>query len=151
MRAHVTSEQLKSALRLSDDLKGKIRDYEQRSWAANLSAPDLKIPWAAFLSKLEKSLKSNLFDDDLLISLIQYLSTLDTISLLEKIGELDIVRQTRFLQLLNWVAQESPDQERRQSAGYVIERMLMAYRYDRYREVYSQSRLVRAIKILSSM
>jgi hypothetical protein len=150
MTGNVSNEELSAALSLGDHIKARIMDYEKKNWAANLSASAVKAEWSDFLSKLESSIKNNTINDEYLLSLINYLSTIDSVSLLEKIKQLDLNRQERFLQLLNWVAKKSPDQSQRENASQVCERILMAYRMEMYPEVYSAERISRAIQIIQS-
>lgn len=150
MTGNVSNEELESALSLGDNIKARIMDYEKKSWAANLSASAVKGQWASFLAKLESAIKNNKIDDEYLLTLINYLSTMDSVSLLEQIKKLDSDRQERFLQLLNWVGMKSPIKEQRESATQVCERILMAYRMQKYPEVYSPARLARAVQIIKS-
>ena len=150
MKGKVSKEELDAALGLSDEVKNRINAYERNHWAANLDSPDMQISWGKFLSKLGHAIKNNSFSDELLVSLIHYLSTMDTVKLLDEVRKLDESRQTRFLQLLDWVAEESPDPSQRANAKSVKERILMAYRLNMYPEIYSPARLARAAQIVSS-
>jgi hypothetical protein len=150
MTGNVSDQELSAALSLGEGVKRRIMDYEKKSWAANLSAGDVKKQWISFLSKLESAIKRNIIDDNSLLTLIHYLSTIDSVSLLEQIKKLDSERQQRFLQLLNWVAKESPDEAQRRNASQVCERILMAYRMEKYPEVYSPARMARAVQIIQS-
>ncbi len=150
MTGNVSKEELGAALSLSEGVKGQIDAYEHRNWAVNLNAPDLKIPWSEFLSAFERGIKAGQFKNNEIVSLINYLSTMDTVGLLAKVGELDPTRQARFLQLLNWVASESKDMSQRSSAKGVQERILMAYRLENYPKIYSTARIARATQVMSS-
>tara|TARA_B100000949_G_C14287409_1_gene455073 strand:+ start:5134 stop:5622 length:489 start_codon:yes stop_codon:yes gene_type:complete len=150
MSGTLGKEQLEAALGLSESIKSMLRDFETKNWAANLSAPEVKKQWGMFISALESAVKTDRVNDELLINLIRFLSTLDSAALLEQIGQLDDGRQVRFMELMNWVAQESPDEGQRKNASQVRERILMTYRLNRYPDVYSTSRLARAYHVISS-
>lgn len=146
----VSKEELASALGLSEHLKSMLLTYELRHWAANLGSDEVKVKWSLFLSRLDSMVKSGNVDDSLVLHLIHYLSTLDSATLLEKIGKMSSERQARFLVLLNWVSTQGPDQSQKNNARSVCERILMAYRMDKFPEVYSSERIARAIQIVSS-
>jgi hypothetical protein len=150
MTGTVTTDTLKSALNLSDDLKKKIQEYETKNWAANLSAKTVSSTWQAFINKLGDAIKKDHLSDDVIIDLIQYLSTLDTANLLEEIGNLNPEKQKRFLDLMNWIVEFSPDENKRNAASNIRERVLMAYRLANYPNIYSSSRIERAMQVLSS-
>ena len=144
----VGAGELEAALSLDNELKGKIAQYEQENWAANLSTPVIQADWRQFLRRLESALKSKSLDDDILIELIQHLSTQDSIALIDQIGRLNPARQNRFINLLNWVADNKDAGESLQRAAQnVRERILMAYRMKQYPNVYSTQRLDRAIRL----
>jgi len=145
----ITTEELGAALNLSPSVQERVNDYERQNWAANLSSPDIHKQWTRFLSVMERALISNVIDDDFLINLIHYLSTMDTVLLLEQVRKLNEKRQSRFLELLNWIADESPDASQKANAASVRERILMAYRLDQYPHIYSPARLSRAIRVIS--
>jgi len=150
MAGTVSREELASALGLSEHIKEMLFSYELSHWAANLKSNDVKVKWSGFLSRLDVMVKKGKVNDTLVLHLIHYLSTLDSASLLGKIGEMNRDRQVRFLVLLNWVATEGPDQSQRNNANSVCERILMAYRMDTFPEVYSEERITRAIQIADS-
>lgn len=146
----VGDAELKAALQLDSSLRVKISEYEQKTWAANLNTPVIQRDWRIFLSKLEKALSSKSLDDNLLIDVVEHISTMDTVALLEQIGKLNQERQSRFLHLLNWVAEnEDASESSQKSATAVRERILMAYRLQQYPHVYSTQRLDRAIMLAS--
>lgn len=147
---HLGIDALNSAMSLSDDLKNKIAQYEQERWAANTSLPDMQQSWRTFLSKLESAIKKNALTDNTLTQLISHLATLDTVYLLEQIGKLDSARQERFIQLLNWLAENSDDQEEKENAAQVRERILMSYRLSVYPKIFSPARIERAIHLLKN-
>lgn len=150
MSGNVSRNELKSAIDLNDELKGKINTYEQGHWAANLSSPEMKLPWSTFIAKLNSAIKKDSLQDSELINIMHFISTMDTVLLLEEIGKLDESRQSRFLDLLNWIAKDSPDESQRLNAQTIKERILMAYRLGTYQEVYSLTRLARATQLISS-
>jgi hypothetical protein len=151
MKGNVGNEELHSALNLSENVKSQIKDYETRNWAANLSASNMSDTWSQFISKLDSAIKEDKLDDGSIINLINYLSTIDTASLLEQIGKLNPARQNRFLELLNWMAQKSPVEEKKLAAEMVRERILMTHRMNKYPEIYSPTRLARAAQIVLSL
>ena len=148
MQGNVSPEELSYSLSLAPELKDKIADYEKKSWAADVDSEWLQTSWRDFLQYLEKAVKKDNLDDKELISLISFLSTKDTVNLLDIIGGLNEDRQLRFIELLNWVADKSSISEQKQAAIQVKERILMTYRMAKYPIVYSQSRISRAIKIM---
>jgi hypothetical protein len=151
MKGNVGNEELHSALNLSENVKNQIKDYETKNWAANLSASSMSETWSQFISKLDSAIKEDKLDDESIINLINYLSTIDTASLLEQIGKLNPARQNRFLELLNWMAQKSPVEEKKIAAEMVRERILMTHRMNKYPEIYSPTRLARAAQIVLSL
>jgi hypothetical protein len=150
MQGNVSPYELGYSLSLEPELKEKISDYEKKSWAADIDSDWLQTSWRDFLRHLEKAVENDDLDDKDLISLISYLSTKDTVNLLHVIGGLNEDRQSRFIELLNWVADKSVSSEQKQAAIQVKERILMTYRMAKYPIVYSQSRISRAIKIMSA-
>jgi len=150
MSGSVSTNELDAALKLNDDLKLKINNYEQGHWAANLSTPEMKTSWSHFIKKLGVAIKKDKLDDDQLVQLMHFISTMDTVLLLDELRKLDKTRQTRFLDLLNWISVESPEESQRANASTVKERILMAYRLSMYPEVYSLSRLARATQLITS-
>lgn len=146
----VGDAELKAALQLDPKLRAKISEYEQGTWAANLSTPVIQSDWRIFLSKLEKALSTKTLDDNLLIEVVEHISTMDTVSLLDQVGKLNPERQTRFLHLLNWVAEnDEAAPSAKKNANIIRERILMAYRLKQYPQVYSTQRLDRAIRLAS--
>lgn len=140
--------ELKAALSLDKEIKGRIAQYEKENWAANLSTPVIQEDWRQFLRRLESALKSKSLDDEILIELIQHLSTQDSVALIDQIGKLNASRQSRFINLLNWVSDsEDAAESLRNGAVNVRERILMAYRMKQYPNVYSTQRLDRAIRL----
>lgn len=150
MQGSISSKELNCALSLDAGVKEKIAKYEKANWAANLSSPSVKLTWRKFLSKLEKAVSSEKLNDNLLIELIHYLSTKDSVDLIEQIGKLNQDRQVRFLELLNWVSTNGANAEQRENAGQVRERILMLYRMKEYPKIYSQARITRAMHIIKS-
>jgi hypothetical protein len=71
----VGDAELKAALQLDPKLRAKISEYEQGTWAANLSTPVIQSDWRIFLSKLEKALSTKALDDNLLIEVVEHIST----------------------------------------------------------------------------
>jgi len=150
MTGMVSSKELNAALEINSDLKDKITKYERDNWAANITSPQMQLSWRTFMAKLEKAINQNKLNDSMLIDLIQYLSTQDSIHLMEQIGKLNQDRQVRFLELLNWVSEKSQSVEQRQNASSVKERVLMIYRMKEFPRIYSPARIARATNIIKS-
>jgi mRNA-degrading endonuclease YafQ of YafQ-DinJ toxin-antitoxin module len=150
MIGNVSRKELIAALDINDELRNKISKYEQDNWAANISSPAMQVSWKTFLKSLERNIADNTLDDNTLIELIHFLSTTDSVELLDKIGELDPSRQSRFLELLNWVSEKSPSQQQKENACHVKERILMIYRMQQYPKIYSPARMARAAHIVKS-
>lgn len=147
-KGHLGIDALQSAMSLDPDLRAKIADYERESWAANITLPEMQQNWRVFLSKLEVAIKKNKLTDNALVDLINYLTTMDTVYLLEQIRKLDSARQERFIQLLNWLADNSTEQDERNSVLQIRERILMSYRLSMYPKIFSPTRIERAIHLL---
>lgn len=150
MSGNITVRELDSALSLNDDLKQKLTDYEKKNWAANISSPEVKKVWKKFIVRLSEAVKREKVSESDLISFIHFLSTVDTVLLLSQIDELDQGRKVRFLQLLNWVAEKSPEPSQRSNAQSVVNRILMAHRMESYPIVYSEERLAKALKVIQN-
>lgn len=151
MRGTVTERELTSALRLDESLKSKLSEYEKSNWAANISSVEVRRIWTRFVKELGVALRENRVNDSDLVDFIHYLSTIDTVVLLAQLGKLDESMKTRFLQLLNWVSQKSPELSQRLNAQSVVDRILMAYRLETYPTVYSEERLAKAFKCVQNM
>lgn len=147
-KGHLGIDALNSAMTLDDSLKQLIANYEQNKWAANITLPDVQQNWRIFLSKLESAIKTNALTDNTLTELISHLATMETVYLLEQIGKLDSARQERFIQLLNWLADNGETDEERDNASQVRERILMSYRLAMYPKIFSPARIERAIHLL---
>jgi hypothetical protein len=150
MTGHVGTLELRKAIKLPDDLKARITAYEQSNWAANVTSPDIKQLWKDFYVLLEKAIANDKLDDKILLTIICHLSTLDTVSVLTHIEKLEKSRQQRFIQLLNWVAENNDDEELKANASQVVERILMVYRGQVYPELFSPSRIERATQIITN-
>lgn len=149
MTGHVSTVELRKAIKIPDDLKARITDYERSNWAANVTSPQIKQLWKDFYVLLERSIKNDKLDDKVLLTIICHLSTMDTVSVLTHVEKLSKPRQQRFIQLLNWVADSSDDEEMKVNASQVVERILTVYRGQVYPEVFSASRIERATQIIS--
>ena len=149
MTGHVSTVELRKAIKIPDDLKARITDYERSNWAANVTSPQIKQLWKDFYVLLERSIKNDKLDDKVLLNIICHLSTMDTVSVLTHVETLSKPRQQRFIQLLNWVADSSDDEEMKVNASQVVERILTVYRGQVYPEVFSASRIERATQIIS--
>lgn len=149
MTGHVSTVELRKAIKIPDDLKARITDYERSNWAANVTSPQIKQLWKDFFVLLERSIKNDKLDDKVLLTIICHLSTMDTVSVLTHVETLSKPRQQRFIQLLNWVADSSDDEEMKVNASQVVERILTVYRGQVYPEVFSASRIERATQIIS--
>jgi hypothetical protein len=148
MAGSVGQEELQFALSLESSVKVKFADFERAHWAADLNTPPINTDWKQFISQLEHTLANDTLDDQVIIKLINYLSTIDTAELLWQIGRLSRPRQVRFLYLLNWLADK--DEGRAQvNALRVRDRLMMSYRLKQYPRVYATERLERAIQVIS--
>lgn len=147
-KSHLGLEALQSALALEQQLKDKIVEYERGSWAANLSLPEVQVTWRTFLSKLESAIMIDSLDDKALTELIAHLATMDTVHLLDKIGQLSPERQERFVMLLNHIAEFGPGEQQKDNARQVKERILMTYRLKVYPVIFSTDRIERAIHLI---
>ncbi|MEG3765112.1 hypothetical protein [Alteromonas sp. 14N.309.X.WAT.G.H12] len=149
MAGHISSIELRTAIKIPDSLKARITEYERSTWAANVTLPQMSRLWKDFYGLLERAIKNDKLDDKILLTIICHLSTIDTVSVLTYIEKLSLPRQQRFIQLLNWVAEKSEDDEMRVNAKQVVERILTVYRSQVYPEVFSASRIERATQIIS--
>lgn len=150
MTASIHQEQVDAALTLSPSLQHKIAEYERTHWAANTEEPGMQKLWNTFLSRLKHRVENNSLDDDTLIEMLKYLTTLDTASLLAQIKRLSKRRQDRFIMLLNWVAESDPEPLQKEAAAQIRERILMAYRLKQYPRVFSPDRIARATEVIKS-
>lgn len=150
MSANIHQEQVDAALTLSPSLQRRIADYERAHWAANIDDPDTQKLWRVFLSKLKHKVESNTLNDDILMQMLKYLSTLDTASLLAQIKKLSKSRQDRFITLLNWVAENDPDDLQKEAASQIRERILMTYRMKQFPKIFSPERIARATDVIQS-
>lgn len=145
----VSAVELRKAIKIPDDLKARITEYEQSNWSANVTSPQIKKIWKDFFTILERAVNNNKLDDKALLTIVCHLSTMDTVSVLTHIEKLSKERQQRFIALLNWVAKNSDDEDMKLNAGQVVERILTVYRGQVYPEVFSASRIERATQIIS--
>ena len=136
MRGTITEREFSSALNLSDELKEKLSNYETNNWAANISSSEVRRVWKGFVKELAVAMKEGRVNDNEIVGFIHYLTTIDTAVLLEQLGTLDEGVKARFLNLLNWVSQKSPELSQKKNAQSVVNRILMAYRLEVYPIVY---------------
>lgn len=143
-------EQLEAALRLPVPLLDALYRVEVNQWAADINHEQVEQLWKTFMNRLESLLKGKKLKDEQLLRLIDFISTVDTVRLLDTVGHLDPVVRDNLLHLLNWLASSSEDTSRRVGAENTLERILMAFRMSCYRNVYSPERLARAVTIVQN-
>lgn len=142
-----------AVMELPERTQLEIQKFERTTWAANVTTPELEPSWRKFIALLQKTGVGDKVKTEEVVSLLQYLSTIDSARLIASIGMKSVAEQVKFISMLNWlVKQESelPAQDVYAAHG-VLSRLLMSARMALYPKVYSPVRLQRvAMALLSS-
>lgn len=141
-----------AVLDLPDETKNAIQNFERLTWAANVTTPELEPSWRKFISLLQKVGVGSSVKSEEVISLLQYLPTIDSAKLIASIGQKSVAEQVKFISMLNWLVSQDADLPPQDvyAAKGVLTRLLMSARMALYPKVYAPARLQRVAMALLS-
>ena len=142
--------EIKCATKLDQDVKNKIAEYESQRWAADVSEAEIKDLWCDFRNELTGCLKKQIFTEKEMLVLTSYITTKDSLVLIESLDSMDSDVLKRFLVLIQWYADTQERNPYSDNAKQFIERVMVTYRMYMLPIVFSEKRLENAINYIKT-
>ncbi|MBE8232594.1 MAG: hypothetical protein HAW67_02575 [Endozoicomonadaceae bacterium] len=146
----ISPREVKLAFLLNDETKSKIAAYESSRWAASVTENDVKQLWKRFIDELLSCVDKQVFTEKEMLLLTSYLTTKDTLQLLESLDRLTSDMLKRFLVLVQWYASSNASNSFTVHSKQFIDRVIITYRMYMLPKVFSEERLREAINLIKS-
>lgn len=147
----ITIEQIDAAKRLPNVIKKKIAQYETQVWAVDLMDDDkLSQLWAGIIENLDMCVAKKTLTEKELTLMSAYLTTTDTMTIIDALGKLTPQMMERFIASMQWYQRQDVAPELKEAAQQFKERIMVTYRLVMFPVIFSEDRISTAITAIKN-
>lgn len=143
----ISIEQIEISRQLPEHVKQKIAAYEKQVWAVDLMDDQkLQTLWKKLLQSLDMCVAKKSLTEKELTLISAYLTTTDTMTIIESLNKLTPQLMERFIASIQWYQRQDVSPELKEAAQQFKERIMVTYRLVMFPIVFSEERINQAIK-----